>query len=81
MGMKTAVSIPDVLFQEAEKQASNKKISRSQLYANALAAYLREERGQRITEQMNCALEKIDQTPDPVWHAVQIAAMKRSEWK
>ena len=81
MGMKTAVSIPDGLFQEAERQATTNKISRSQLYANALAAYLREERGRRITEQMNRALEEIDQTPDPVWQAVQIAAMKRSEWK
>lgn len=76
--MKTAVSIPDVLFHEAERQAATNKMSRSQLYATALAAYLREERGRQITEQMNRALEEIDQTADPVWHAAQVAAMKRS---
>lgn len=78
--MKTAVSIPDALFEAAEKLATEEKTSRSRLYATALAAYLREERGRQITEQMARALEEIDQTPDPAWTAVQIAALKRSEW-
>ena len=78
--MKTAVSIPDDLFEAAEKVAAEEKTSRSRLYANALTAYLREERGRQITEQMNRVLEEIDQTPDPAWTAVQIAALKRSEW-
>ena len=79
--MKTAVSIPDELFQAAEKHAAKEKTSRSNLYATALAEYLRRERGKQITEEMNRALEDIDQTPDPAWEAVQIAALKRSEWK
>jgi metal-responsive CopG/Arc/MetJ family transcriptional regulator len=79
--MKTAVSIPDELFEAAEKQAAKENTSRSHLYATALAEYLRRERGMAITKEMNLALEEIDQTPDPAWEAVQIAALKRSEWK
>jgi metal-responsive CopG/Arc/MetJ family transcriptional regulator len=34
--MKTAVSIPDRIFREAERHARRSKKSRSQLYAEAL---------------------------------------------
>jgi metal-responsive CopG/Arc/MetJ family transcriptional regulator len=38
--MKTAISIPDLLFDEAEKLAQRLGMSRSELYAKALAAYI-----------------------------------------
>lgn len=45
--MKTAISIPDALFDSAETLASRLGMSRSQLYATALARLLAEhERGQ-----------------------------------
>ncbi|HEY4181779.1 MAG TPA: hypothetical protein VGM90_33270 [Kofleriaceae bacterium] len=34
--MKTAVSVPDDVFRQAEKLARSRKISRSQLYTEAL---------------------------------------------
>lgn len=34
--MKTAVSVPDDVFRQAEKLAKTRKISRSQLYTEAL---------------------------------------------
>ena len=45
--MKTAISLPDDLFESAEALASRLGVSRSQLYATALARLLAEhERGQ-----------------------------------
>jgi hypothetical protein len=45
--MKTAISIPDDLFESAEALASRLGVSRSHLYATALARLLAEhERGQ-----------------------------------
>lgn len=40
--MKTAVSIPDPLFQQADALAHRLQISRSELYANALRAFVAE---------------------------------------
>lgn len=51
--MKTAVSIPDRVFQSAEKLATRLGVSRSQLYANALASLVEKHREDLITSQLN----------------------------
>ncbi|MDZ7631520.1 MAG: hypothetical protein U5K74_09270 [Gemmatimonadaceae bacterium] len=38
--MKTAISLPDALFDEADAVAYRLGVSRSQLYATALAEYI-----------------------------------------
>ena len=48
--MKTAVSIPDELFESADGLARRLGMTRSELYAKALREYLREHRGEGITE-------------------------------
>ena len=51
--MKTAVSIPDRVFQSAEKLAVRLGVSRSQLYAKALATLVEKYREDLITSQLN----------------------------
>jgi metal-responsive CopG/Arc/MetJ family transcriptional regulator len=51
--MKTAVSIPDRVFQSAEKLAARLGVSRSELYAKALAALIEKHRDDLITSQLN----------------------------
>jgi metal-responsive CopG/Arc/MetJ family transcriptional regulator len=51
--MKTAVSIPDRVFQSAEKLAARLGVSRSALYAKALAALIEEHREDLITKKLN----------------------------
>jgi len=51
--MKTAVSIPDRVFQSAEKLAARLGVSRSQLYADALAALVEKHSEVTITSQLN----------------------------
>ena len=51
--MKTAISIPDIVFNEAEALAKKLGISRSELYASAVSAYVEEHRGERIVEALN----------------------------
>ena len=48
--MKTAISIPDQTFKEAEKTAKRLKLSRSELYRRALEAFLRVQRDRGVTE-------------------------------
>ena len=55
--MKTAVSLPDPLFQQAERYARKNKQSRSALYAVALADYLARHDDDAVTAGLNSALE------------------------
>lgn len=81
--MKTAVSIPTPLFEQAEQKARKLGISRSQLYARALEKLLKddEERRQAITAELNEVYDKIDSSMDPVLHEMQRRTIaKHSEW-
>ena len=51
--MKTAVSLPDKVYFEAEEAARNLGISRSALYLNALTEYLRKNNRKNITQKLN----------------------------
>lgn len=49
--VKTAVSIPDEVFEQAERLARERNVSRSQLYADALRMLVQSDA--RVTEQLN----------------------------
>ena len=51
--VKTAVSIPDPIFEAADRLARRRKISRSELYAEALARLLDLDDASRITERLD----------------------------
>ena len=51
--MKTAISLPDRIYFEAEKTAHNLGISRSALYLNALTDYLKKNNRKNITQKLN----------------------------
>jgi hypothetical protein len=52
-GVKTAVSIPDRVFHSAEKLAARLGVSRSELYAKALANLVEKHRQELVTAQLN----------------------------
>ena len=58
--MKTAISIPDAIFEEAERMARRTKRSRSELYSRALADYLARHSSDRVTEAMDRTLEALE---------------------
>jgi len=51
--MKTAISLPDVIYFEAEETAHNLGISRSALYLIALKEYLKRNDRKNITQKLN----------------------------
>jgi len=51
--MKTAISLPDVVYFEAEETAQNLGISRSALFLNALTEYLKKNSRKNITQKLN----------------------------
>jgi metal-responsive CopG/Arc/MetJ family transcriptional regulator len=57
--MKTAISLPDDVFKEAESYARRSRKSRSQLYAEALSEYLARHAPDEVTERMNSVCDRI----------------------
>ena len=54
--MKTAISLPDELFSAADALASQLGVSRSELYATAVAEYLAKHSASDVTARLECAL-------------------------
>lgn len=55
-GMKTAISLPDPLFAEAEELAERLGKSRSELYAQALAEYVARHDESELTRRLDRVL-------------------------
>jgi metal-responsive CopG/Arc/MetJ family transcriptional regulator len=51
--MKTAISIPDHIFNEVDKLARQKKTSRSQIFCVAVEEYLKKMKAQKMFETLN----------------------------
>lgn len=51
--MKVAVSIPDRIFEAAERLAKQRGMARSQLFAEALEAYLEARNSQAVTASLD----------------------------
>jgi metal-responsive CopG/Arc/MetJ family transcriptional regulator len=62
--MKTAVSIPDPLFKEAEAAAKKLGLSRSRFIQIALEAYLERRREEELTAEINRNIEKYGDPSD-----------------
>jgi metal-responsive CopG/Arc/MetJ family transcriptional regulator len=79
-GMKTAISLPDPLFEAADQLAKRLHVSRSELYATAIGEYLRLHRDQGITETLDRIYKDEDSSLDPVWVALQAAVLPKDDW-
>ena len=58
-GMKTAISIPDDVFAEAERLARRLKTSRSELYSRALREYVARHGSEQVTEALDKLCEAL----------------------
>ena len=76
-GMKTAISIPDSTFHDADALAKRLGISRSELYAKAMAEYLARRNGAEITARLDAIHGQEDNRTDPSLAALQARALPR----
>jgi metal-responsive CopG/Arc/MetJ family transcriptional regulator len=81
-GMKTAVSLPDPLFEAADRLARQLGRSRSQLYADALREYLEKHRDQDITARLNQIYDAEPELAelDPVLDTLQLEILRKEKW-
>jgi metal-responsive CopG/Arc/MetJ family transcriptional regulator len=80
--MKTVVSIPDAIFEEAERLARQRGWSRSQLYANAVAEYVEAQRRAGVRERLDAVYEARagESALDPVLDRIQALSLPKEEW-
>jgi metal-responsive CopG/Arc/MetJ family transcriptional regulator len=67
MNVKTAISIPDSLFEEADRLAKRRGWLRSELYANAVTAYVNNERFAGVREKLNLLQSIVNGSAPLLW--------------
>jgi metal-responsive CopG/Arc/MetJ family transcriptional regulator len=80
--MKTAISVPNEVFERAERLARRAGRSRSELYSAALREYVARHDPDAITEALNNTLEQLgdDAALDGFAHEASRQTLIRSEW-
>jgi len=72
--MKTAISIPDPLFDEVEKAAKENHLSRSEVFVIAVREYLEKRKSRKLLEDLNEALSVAESEEE---YAVRQKSKKR----
>jgi predicted transcriptional regulator len=82
--MKIAISIPNDLFDGAERLARRTRRSRSRLFSDALREYLARHAPDKITEGMDQALDGIGEgrgeEKDPFVSSAARRTLEQTEW-
>ena len=78
--MKTAISIPDHVYAEAERLSRLLKKSRSQVYTEAVTEYLARHDSEAITEAINKVCDAVDTRPDPALSEAAKSMLQQVEW-
>jgi predicted transcriptional regulator len=78
--MKIAISVPDVVFEAGESLARQLGLSRSQLYADALSAYLSERGAAAVTAKLNSVHAGKAVTLEPAFAASQLKRLTNEAW-
>lgn len=78
--MKTAISLPDPVFEEGEVLAQKLGISRSELYTEALKVYLRRYNRERILAKLNEVYSQESSDLDTVMTTMQLLSLPQEDW-
>jgi metal-responsive CopG/Arc/MetJ family transcriptional regulator len=78
--MKTAVSVPDDLFRQAETAARRLRISRSKLFATAISEFLDRQQGNAVTDRLNEVYSHRRAKLDSALHRAQLKSLNKDSW-
>ncbi len=80
--MKTAISIPDEVFQAAETTAKKLGVSRSELYTTAVREYVDHHRKDDITAKLDLVYADDSLSDlDPALCAMQNLSLEKEDWE
>jgi metal-responsive CopG/Arc/MetJ family transcriptional regulator len=79
-GMKTAVSIPDRVFEATEQLAQSMGKSRSEVYSLALAEYVARHAPEQVTEAFDRVCSALEEGTDEFVSAAARRLLERTQW-
>ncbi|HXH38660.1 MAG TPA: ribbon-helix-helix protein, CopG family [Thermoanaerobaculia bacterium] len=78
--MKTAVSIPDDVFEKVERLARRGKRSRSEVFSAALREYVARHSPDEVTEAINRVCDQVGDQKDEFVSAAARRILEKTEW-
>jgi len=78
--MKIAISVPDPIFEAAERLAEQRSVSRSRIFTEALQAYLEVQGSDAITAKLNQVYEQEDSGLEADFAKAQIDSIYDETW-
>lgn len=80
MEVKTAISIPDPIFEAAEDLAERLGVSRSRLYSEAVERFVADHRNVDVTERLDAIYCEEPARVDPHLEALQTVLLDSEDW-
>lgn len=79
-GMKTAVSVPDDLFEKVDRLARRTRRSRSEVYSAALREYVARHAPDEVTETMDRVCAAVEDQADAFVSTAGRRVLENTEW-
>jgi predicted transcriptional regulator len=76
--VKTAISLPDETFRSADRLAKRLRLSRSELYARAVAIFVKGHEAADVTQRLNHVYADGDEGLDPLLARMQTASLEKT---
>jgi metal-responsive CopG/Arc/MetJ family transcriptional regulator len=78
--MKTAISLPDDLFESADALAKRLGVSRSELYATAVAEFLAKHQDAKVTDRLDEVYGQQPSRLERPLRRTQRRSLRSTEW-
>jgi len=78
--MKVAISVPDPIFDAAERLAKQRHVPRSQLFTEALKEYVSKHEPQAVTAKLDEIYAVEDSVVDAPLNQAQLASIEHEAW-
>ena len=78
--MKTAISVPDEIFELSEKLARKLKVSRSKIFAMGVKKLGEQYDDEELIANINKVCEKVNTSVDPALFKMTMLSLSKEEW-
>ena len=78
--MKTAISVPDEVFEAADRTAKKLGVSRSELYSTAVHEYIERHKMEDVTSRLDDLYASDSSELDEYLGQMQSQSMKKEDW-
>ena len=78
--MKVAISVPDPVFDAAERMAKERRVPRSQVFSEALEEYVAKHNSSAVTAKLNAVYDGLASQVDPAFASAQYASLSHEAW-